>query len=66
MQERSEQHSDPAGIGPERYEVEWLVAGYAANQPDGNEIWAEIVVRMIHEIELYLALAQPERHWEYR
>jgi hypothetical protein len=57
MQERSEQHSDLTRIGPGRYEVEWLVAGYAANQPDGNEIWAEIVVRMIREIELYLAIS---------
>jgi len=57
MQESFEQHGDPTGIGPERYEVEWLVAGYAANQHDGNEIWTEIVVRMLREIELYLAIS---------
>jgi hypothetical protein len=57
MQERSGQHGDPTRVGPERYEVEWLVAGYAANQPHGNEIWTEIVARMLREIELYLAIS---------
>ena len=57
MHERSERDNDPTNIGHERYEVEWLVAGYAANQGDGTEIWGEIVARMIREVELYLALS---------
>jgi hypothetical protein len=57
MQERSDKHSDPTTVDQERYEVEWLVAGFAARQADGNEIWSEIVVRMIREIELYLAFS---------
>jgi hypothetical protein len=55
MYDRPEQNSDT--IDHDRYEVEWLVAGYAANQSEGNEIWAEIVVRMIREIELHLTLS---------
>jgi hypothetical protein len=57
MQDRSEQGSDPTRIDQQRHEVEWLVARYAASQSHGNEIWAEIVVRMIREIELYLAVS---------
>jgi hypothetical protein len=54
---RSDKHNDPTTVDQERYEVEWLVAGFAGRQADGNEIWSEIVVRMIREIELYLALS---------
>ena len=57
MQERSDKHNDPTTVDQERYEVAWLVAGFAARQADGNEIWSEIVVRMIREIELYLAIS---------
>jgi hypothetical protein len=57
MQERPEQHSDPTSVGQARHEVEWLVAGYAAKQAQDDEIWAEIVVRMIREIELFLTVS---------
>lgn len=37
------------------YEDKWLVAAYAAKQPNGNTLWASIVEQMLREAMNYLA-----------